>query len=86
MPVISKFYGIIVRMMKLPGRRLAIYANYGEQEVVLDLATLTVIAGTAPTRVVEMVVEWARQHHAELMHAMEQGVATSAPMSIAPLQ
>lgn len=86
MPVISKFYGIIVRMMKLPGRRLAIYANYGEQEVVLDVATLTVIAGTAPARVVEMVVEWARQHHAELMHAFEQGFASSTPMSIAPLQ
>lgn len=73
-------------MMKLPGRRLAIYANYGEQEVVLDVATLKVIAGSAPARVVEMVVEWACQHHAELMDAFNQGAAWNTPTTIAPLQ
>jgi len=86
MPVISRFYGIIVRLMHLPGRRAAIYANYGEHELVMDASTLTIISGSAPRRVVDMVCEWARQHHGELFEALAQVTATGRTVSIAPLQ
>jgi len=86
MPVISKFYGIIVRLMRLPDRRAAIYANYGEHEVVMDASTLKVISGNAPARVVDMVCEWARQHHGELMAALDRATRLGTPVSIAPLQ
>ena len=86
MPVISKFYGIIVRLMRLPNRRAAIYANYGEHEVVMDASTLQIISGNAPARVVDLVCEWARQHHGELVAALERVSTNSAPVSIAPLQ
>jgi hypothetical protein len=86
MPVISKFYGIIVRMMRLPGRRTAIYANYGDHEVVLDAATLRIISGNAPARVVDMVIEWARAHHGELKNALEHFAQRGSPVAIAPLQ
>jgi hypothetical protein len=86
MPVISKFYGIIVRLMRLPDRRAAIYANYGEHEVVMDASTLKVISGNAPARVVDMVCEWARQHHGELMAALDRATRLGSPVSIAPLQ
>jgi len=85
MPVISKFYGIIVRLLQLPGRRMAIYANYGEQELVMDATTLRVISGNAPERVVDMVIEWAQQHHAELMQVVEGGDMSRSPVHIAPL-
>ena len=86
MPVISKFYGIIVRLMRLPDRRAAIYANYGEHEVVMDASTLKVISGNAPARVVDMVCEWARQHQGELMAALDRATRLGSPVSIAPLQ
>lgn len=86
MPVISKFYGIIVRLMKLPNRRTAIYANYGEHEVVMDATSLKVISGSAPARVVDMVCEWARQHHVELMAALDRATTNSSLLPIAPLQ
>ena len=86
MPVISKFYGIIVRLMRLPNRRPAIYANYGEHEVVMDASTLQIISGNAPARVVDLVCEWARRHHGELVAALERVSTNSAPVSIAPLQ
>ncbi len=85
MPVISKFYGIIVRLMKLSNQRTAIYANYGEHEVVMDAATLRIISNSAPARVVDMVCEWARQHHSELKNSFETG-STVRPITIAPLQ
>jgi hypothetical protein len=86
MPVISKFYGIIVRLMRLPGRPAAIYANYGEHEVIMDASTLKVISGSAPRRVVEMVCEWARQHQDELRAAIDRVTRLGAPVTIAPLQ
>ncbi|MBX3733780.1 MAG: DUF4160 domain-containing protein [Verrucomicrobiae bacterium] len=86
MPVISRFYGIIVRLMRLPDRRTAIYANYGEHELVLDAATLSIIAGNAPARVVDLVMEWARQHQGELKTALEQAARRGSPVAIAPLQ
>ncbi|HAV65084.1 MAG TPA: transcriptional regulator [Verrucomicrobiales bacterium] len=85
MPVISKFYGIIVRLMKLPRRGLAIYASYGEDEVMLDAGTLQIISGSAPARVVELLKEWARQHHAELREAMNSLQQRRVPAEIAPL-
>lgn len=86
MPVISKFYGIIVRLMRLPDRRAAIYANYGEHEVVMDASTLKIISGMAPARVVDLVCEWARQHHGELLAAIDRGNRFGSPVTIAPLQ
>ena len=85
MPVISKFYGIIVRMMKLPDRRTAIYASYREHQVVVDAARLRVISGNAPSRVVDLFIEWARQHHAELVEALEVMNADRSPAAIGPL-
>lgn len=85
MPIVSKFYGIVVRLLRLPGRGLAVYANYGDQEVVLDAATLRVIAGAAPARVVDLVLEWADLHRAELHTALSDCQAGHVPAHIAPL-
>ncbi|MBC8002720.1 MAG: hypothetical protein H7X97_09040, partial [Opitutaceae bacterium] len=55
MPVLSKFYGIVIRMVgahPLPAR---FHALYGESELVVDIATLRVVAGEAPARVRELV-------------------------------
>ena len=84
-PVIARCYGIILRMMKLPDRRTALYANNGEHEVVLDAATRRVIAGNAPSRLVDLIIEWARPHQAELIHALEVLKTDHSPSGIVPL-
>jgi len=73
MPAISKFRGIIVRLMNLPHRGLAIFANQGEQELVVDAGTLRIIAGSAPANVMERVLEWAQAHEAELKQSQSPG-------------
>ena len=70
----------------MKGKRAALYANYGEQELVMDADTLQIISSSAPARVVGMLNEWAQQHHAELLAALEQLKSGRAPANIAPLQ
>ena len=79
MPAIAKFHGIMVRLMKLPYRGLAIYANRGEDEVVMDAGSLRVISGSAPARVVELVLQWAQAHDTHLRKAQEAVEAHHAP-------
>ncbi len=52
----------------------------------MDASTLQIISGNAPARVVDLVCEWARRHHGELVAALERVSTNSAPVSIAPLQ
>lgn len=86
MPVISRFYGIIIRLLRLPGSIGRIYANYGEHELVLDLPTLEIVDGSAPLRVQSMVLEWARAHHEEIEYAWRQLQERNTPATIEPLR
>lgn len=79
MPAISKFRGIIVRVMNLPHRGLAIFANQGEQELVVDAGTLRIIAGSAPAGVMELVLEWAQAHETDLKRAQAASQSGRTP-------
>ena len=45
------------------------HAEYGEQEAIVSIDTLAVIAGKLPPRAMGMVAEWASLHQEELMSA-----------------
>jgi len=70
--------------MQLPYRGLAIYANHGEQEIVMDAGTLRLISGSASTRFVELVLEWAQIHQADLKRALSTAQTRRAPCTAAP--
>ena len=86
MPVLSKFYGIVIRMVGARPFSARFHALYGESELVVDIATLRVVGGEAPSRVRELVLEWAAQHQAELLSAWNRCLRALPPMNIAPLQ
>ena len=85
MPVISKFYGIVVRMLFAPVLGAHFHAIYGEQELVISIRPLGVIQGDAPERVRDLVLEWARRHQSELQAAWRQCANGLRPLPIAPL-
>ncbi len=86
MPVISKFYGIIIRILHARNLEAHIVANYGEHELVVRLWPLRVVQGNAPQRVRDLVLEWATQHQQELLSAWHYCVDGRAPRPIAPLE
>ena len=79
MPAISSFHGVILRLMKLPNQVLGIYANRGEEEIVVDAGTLRVISGSAPAGLTKLVLEWALLHTTELEKAIQAVQAHRAP-------
>jgi hypothetical protein len=69
MPFISRFYGITVWIYydESPhSGRPHFHASYGATESSIDIETLVVIAGRLPRRAQRLVLDWARDHQAEL--------------------
>jgi hypothetical protein len=85
MPVLSKFYGVVVRMLFAPVMGAHFHAIYGEHELVISIRPLTVIQGDAPERVRALVLDWARRHQTELLAAWLRCSHGLKPLPIAPL-
>jgi hypothetical protein len=86
MPVISKFYGITIRMMRARDFGARFHAIYGNSELVVKLWPLDIICGDAPRRVKQLVLEWATLHQQELLSTWQNLQWGGAPRLIEPLQ
>ena len=69
MPVLSRFYGIVVKMYLLGKEHNPphIHALYGEYNAVIDIQTLNVLEGDLPGRGVSLVQEWTKKNQNELL-------------------
>jgi hypothetical protein len=86
MPVLSKFYGIVIRMVCVRALSARFQALYGDSEVVVEIAPLRIVWGNAPARVCELVLEWAQEHQRELLEAWSRCRMAERPVPIPPLQ
>jgi hypothetical protein len=86
MPVISKFYGIVIRMLVVRPFVARFHAIYNNTELIVNVSPVRIIQGDAPHRVRDMVLEWAAQHQQELLDAWNRLSAAQPPPVIAPLQ
>ena len=66
MPVIARFYGIIVKMYFREHGVPHFHAIYGEYVGVFDVAALRMIEGDLPIRAKRLVLAWARRYRQEL--------------------
>lgn len=73
MPVLSKFYGIIIRMYFLQSEHNPphIHAIYGEHVAAIEIDSKRVLEGSLPPRAMALVVEWMTIHQTELMEIWE---------------
>ena len=85
MPVISKFYGIVIRLLKSPSYEACFQANYGEHELVVGIWPLKIVGGNAPQRVKQLVLEWAAKHQQELLSSWHCCVDGLQPLQVKPL-
>ena len=86
MPVISRFYGIVIRMLFLRSFVAHFHAIYENCELIVSVVPLRIIQGDAPGRVRAMVLEWAAQHQEELLQAWHRLSAAQQPKPIEPLR
>ncbi|MBI3414045.1 MAG: DUF4160 domain-containing protein [Verrucomicrobia bacterium] len=85
MPVLSKFYGIVIRMLCARAMEARFHAIYENSELVVQIWPLAIVQGDAPRRVREMVLEWAVQYQQELLAAWRRCEFGLPPLRIAPL-
>ena len=73
MPVLSRFYGIIIRMYFLQKEHNPphIHAIYGENVAAITIADGKVLEGDLPAKALEMVREWLSEHREELLSIWE---------------
>ena len=69
MPVLSRFYGIIIRMYFLQSEHNPphIHAIYNEDVAAIDFMTGEVLEGHLPNKAMNMVLEWISMHKDTLM-------------------
>ncbi len=69
MPIISRFYGIIIKMYFQQSEHNPphFHAIYGEYMGAFDIQTLEMIEGDLPSKAQALVREWAEPHKADLL-------------------
>ena len=84
MPVLSGFYGIIIRMyfQQAEHHPPRIHALYGEDMAALDIQTGEVLEGHLPPKALAVVREWSAIHKDDLLHMWE----TQEFKSLSPLE
>lgn len=88
MPIISMFYGIIIRMYLLDNKQHHvphIHAKYAEFEASIDIAEGEILAGELPRKQLRLVQAWIELHRDELMADWELASGNENPYRIPPL-
>ena len=69
MPVITRFYGLTIKMYLLGKEHNPphIHIRYGEYNAVIDLQALKLMEGDLPGKGLSMAMEWATLHRDELL-------------------
>lgn len=81
MPVLSRFYGVIIKMyfQQREHNPPHIHAFYGEYMGAIDIQTLALMEGDLPARALKLVQEWIVIHQQELMRIWETQEFVSLP-------
>jgi hypothetical protein len=69
MPVVARFYGIIIKMYFSQSEHGVphFHAVYGEYNAVYEIQTLKMLEGDLPSRANKLVKDWATQYKDELL-------------------
>lgn len=67
MPEISRFLGIVIYMYFNEHNPPHFHAEYNEFRASIAIASLGLVEGKLPPKVMSLVVEWAQEHQDELL-------------------
>ena len=88
MPIISMFYGIIIRLYLLDNKQHHlphIHARYGDFEATVGIQDGEILAGELPRKQLRLVQAWIELRRDELAADWELAVNGETPYKINPL-
>lgn len=74
MPIISIFFGIVIRMYHNDHAPPHFHAAYQGFEALIRISDGSIYAGSLPTKALRLVQEWAERHRNELLENWQRGV------------
>lgn len=86
MPIISNFFGIIIRMFFNEHAPPHFHVEYAEYKASVNIQTLEIIEGNLSRRAQELVLDWAELHQKELLEDWELCRQHQEPKRIEPLK
>lgn len=86
MPTISMFYGIFIQMFWNDHAPPHFHARYGTHKGIIAITELKMLEGDLPRRALNLVLDWAEIHQAELLADWDLCIEKQAPNKIEPLQ
>ena len=85
MPELCRFHGIVIRMYPNDHAPPHFHARYGDDEVLVDIQSLTTLRGRLPPHARRLVIEWATLRRVELREAWDRAHRMEPTGRIAPL-
>lgn len=85
MPIISRFFGIIIYIYWRDHSPPHFHAKYGGEEVAIEIEAGKV-TGSIPNRALTMIQEWRELHKGELLEAWELAERNKPLRRINPLE
>ena len=85
MPIISNFFGIIVRMFFNEHAPPHFHVEYAEYKASVNIQKLELMEGKLSRRAQELVLDWAELHQKELLEDWELCRQHQEPQKIEPL-
>jgi hypothetical protein len=85
MPELSRFLGIIIYMYFNDHAPPHFHAEYNEYQAAIAIDNFGILEGKLPAKVLSLVVEWASEHHDELLENWESIRMTGKFHKISPL-
>ena len=86
MPVVSRFFGIVIAFYWEDHLPPHFHAKYSGDEAMIDIRNGDVLRGALPVRALSLVQEWRKQHTNELMEDWERSCRRQALAYITPLE
>ncbi|MBI5092015.1 MAG: DUF4160 domain-containing protein [Candidatus Hydrogenedentes bacterium] len=86
MPEISRFFGIVIKMYFDDHNPPHFHAEYGGQQVLVDINNLSVFSGRLAPRAMGLVIEWAALRQRELLEDWQRARALESLQKIDPLE
>ncbi|MFM8454235.1 MAG: DUF4160 domain-containing protein [Gammaproteobacteria bacterium] len=86
MPVISIFFGIIIRMYHGDHNPPHIHVQYGDDEAIIEIKSSKIWAGKLPNRVLKFVREWMKINRLILMKTWNDAQNHRTLKRIQPLE
>ena len=88
MPIISMFYGVVIRMYLLDNKHHNlphIHARYAEYEASINIEDGEILAGKLPKKQLRLVQAWIELHRDELFADWEFAISGESLYKISPL-